>query len=42
MIETETDAEEASESAGLNIIMSPAAIRLAQDGNAHLMEALKK
>ncbi|EGT48150.1 CBN-TAT-4 protein [Caenorhabditis brenneri] len=42
VIENEGDAEVASESAGLNIIMSPAAIRLAQDGNVHLMEALKK
>uniref|UniRef100_A0A1I7TTG5 Phospholipid-transporting ATPase n=1 Tax=Caenorhabditis tropicalis TaxID=1561998 RepID=A0A1I7TTG5_9PELO len=42
VIENEGDAEVASESAGLNIIMSPAAIRLAQDGNPFLIEALKK
>uniref|UniRef100_A0A8R1ECC0 P-type phospholipid transporter n=1 Tax=Caenorhabditis japonica TaxID=281687 RepID=A0A8R1ECC0_CAEJA len=42
VIESEVDAEVASESAGLNIIMSPTAIRLAQDGNPHLIEALKK
>ncbi|CAI2344921.1 unnamed protein product [Caenorhabditis sp. 36 PRJEB53466] len=42
VIESEADAEEASESTGLNIIMSPAAIRLAQEGNVHLMETLKK
>ncbi|CAP23946.2 Protein CBR-TAT-4.1 [Caenorhabditis briggsae] len=42
VIENEADAEEASESAGLNIIMSPAAIRLAQEGNSHLIEALRK
>lgn len=42
VIENEADAEEASESAGLNIILSPTAIRLAQEGNSNLIDALKK
>ncbi|CAI5441336.1 unnamed protein product [Caenorhabditis angaria] len=42
VIENEFDAEETSEAAGCNIILSPIAVKLAQENNAFLLSALKK
>ncbi|CAB3404149.1 unnamed protein product [Caenorhabditis bovis] len=42
LVENENDVEEASELQGCNIILSPIAIKMAQEGNKKLIEILKK